>query len=493
MVFEQEFYFNGIPRWNLGWATPNYAGAFLATVICFLWAIQGKKYQRYIGVLGLLIESALYFSIAKTYSRGALLALGVGAVFFLGASIFRAHSQQWRIWLLRAVILVACLIGTGLLGRVDPSYLASDGAVTNRLGLWRSGMEMVACAPWSGWGAGESGRAYMNWFQDLTRSEQYSTMVNSYLHVAVEYGLPVLAGVLVGLVSILVMGWCTAARGDVIAGSAGASLSAWAVANIFTTLWIKSALWGVPVIATVLILWRGRGLPGLGKSWLKAVAFGAAFSVAAAAMLYVGGAASAKRYTWRIQPLGDGVVRMVNCPDAADAVRRPVWQVWSDAAVFGERPGKELRRWAAKVQHVDIYHYSASWRATDGMASGDAGMMLSGHHSDRLAEPALPMGRSLWVVHPTLPPVQVAEPWNSDWEVVVVLPEIDETGLNETWRGWAKRVNGRVVLSPGCGIDIRSVWPAVAPEANDASCGNYHWAAQEGGPQRVRYRPLSWY
>ena len=259
MIIEQVFFYNGIPRWNLGWATPNYAGAFLATLICFLWAIQGKKYQRHVGAVGLLVESVLYFSIAKTYSRGALLALVVGAIFTLGASVFRTRTPQWRVWLLRAVILVACLIGTGFLGRVDPGYLASDGAVANRLELWRSGLEMIACAPWGGWGAGESGRAYMNWFQDIARSEQYTTMVNSYLHVGVEYGLPVLASLLLGSASILVIAWRGATQGDVVSGAAGASLSAWVTANLFTTLWIKTALWIVPSIATVMIIWRGAG------------------------------------------------------------------------------------------------------------------------------------------------------------------------------------------------------------------------------------------
>ena len=464
MIFEQVYLFDGIPRWNLGWASPNYAGAFLATLTCFLWAVKAKKWERCIGAAGLLIESVLYFSLAKTYSRGSLLALAIGAIFFLGASVLRTPTRQYRIWLLRAAILVACIIGTGLFGRVSPNYLASDGAVTNRLQLWRSGVEMIACAPWGGWGSGESGRAYMNWFQGLARSEQYATMVNSYLHVAAEYGLPFLVTVLLGLASVLLVGWRTAARGDVIAGAAGASLLAWAVANVFTTLWIKPALWIVPVIGAMLIVWRGRGLPDLGKAWVKAVAFGAVFSVAVAAMLYVGGAVSGKGHAWQIHPYGDGVVRMANGPEAGDVAARPVWHVWSDTAVFGQRPGKELRRWAVEVGAVSIYHYPSTSRAADEITSGKGGVMLSGYHSERLVESAVFEGESLWVIHPTLTPLlPVTQHRNNDCEVVVVLPEIDETGLNEAWRDWAQRVKGRVVISPSCGMDIRAAWPAVAP------------------------------
>ena len=123
-----------------------------------------------------------------------------------------------------------------------------------------------------------------------------------------------------------------------------------------------------------------------------------------------------------------------------------------------------MRPWAAEAGSLEIYHYPSDFRATDETTSGKGGVVLSGHHSERLVDLVALEGESLWVIHPTSsPPLPEDEPWKSDCEVIVVLPEIDETGLNEVWRDWAEQVDGRVVISPGCGIDIRSAWPAVAP------------------------------
>jgi len=468
MILESDFFFNGIPRWNLGWATPNYAGAFLVTLLCFLWVVHGNKHKWYALGIALLLETALYFLIAKTFSRGALLAVIAGVVFFIASSCWRALALSWRLWALRAFIFCACVIGTGLFSRIDPGHLTADGAVTNRLGLWRGGMEMIASSPWVGWGAGESGRAYMNWFQDVDRSEIYTTMVNSYLHVAVEYGLIFFIFVSLGLFSILAMAWRSARSGDALAGAAGASLSTWAVANIFTTLWIEPGLWIIPSIAIGLVIWKSFTRPGAGIRWLKAAALNVGFSILSAGVLFVGGKMSMQRYGWKIHHYHGGSVELI--AGAANKKSLPVWHLWADTAVFGPTPGKELRRWAVKTGNIIIYLHPAESKSTEKIiinkGLSDINVILSGCYSERLMEYASLDIKAFWILHPSSMPPTLKNKSKFDNKLVVVLPKIDERGLNTVWMEWAQKANARITISPDSGFDIRSVWPDTAPVMN---------------------------
>ncbi|MGH8019271.1 MAG: hypothetical protein ACREIA_13460 [Opitutaceae bacterium] len=67
-----------------------------------------------------------------------------------------------------------------------PSYTREDESAMNRLELWEGGAVMMASAPLWGWGGGELGRAYMNWFQSADRTEGYAAMVNSFFHAGLE-------------------------------------------------------------------------------------------------------------------------------------------------------------------------------------------------------------------------------------------------------------------------------------------------------------------
>jgi hypothetical protein len=312
MVFEEEFFYGGQLRWALGWATPNYAGAFLAALIPWFWLVNrrsdgaaprreptgdapgstvaggtGRRFRRVSGAaLGWALELALWFCLAKTYSRGALVAALAAAVGWHWLQRRRkdpgragtadpppgvrvAAGINGGDLMFRLAIVGGCLVLTGFAGRLAPWALSADRAVGNRWELWKGGAEMLAAAPLSGWGAGESGQAYMDWFQDLDRSEGYATMVNSFLHLAVDHGLPALGGVLLLGFALLATGMELArlnrqpGEGGRRAGAAAAvaSLLAWAVANIFTTLWIEPRLWLVPAVALAflaILSWRDR-------------------------------------------------------------------------------------------------------------------------------------------------------------------------------------------------------------------------------------------
>jgi hypothetical protein len=94
--------------------------------------------------------------------------------------------------------MVITLIVTGAWGRF---LIAAQGdrSVLNRFTLWTGGLRMIADRPLAGWGNGTAGVNFDNWYQDLSSSTVHGTMVNSYLNIGVEWGLPALGVVLFGL------------------------------------------------------------------------------------------------------------------------------------------------------------------------------------------------------------------------------------------------------------------------------------------------------
>jgi O-antigen ligase len=343
MIFEGEFFSGGHLRWNLGWPTPNYAGAFVATMVVLLWSLTTSRWRG----MGLIAEAAGLFLLAKTYSRGAVAAWTLAWGFGVLASRGWENASQRRIWLARVGLLVTMLLVTGFgwsraaprlagapasdlsmpktLAENKSDGASEDGSVTNRLALWRGGLQMIAAAPLTGWGAGESGRAYMNWYQDIGRTEGYSTMVNSYLHIGVEQGLPVLGAVLGVLAWLLTTVWRRrrSARYGVqvedrrnfsssvlqslsLSVAAGAAIVAWAVANVFTTLWIEPKLWIVPVMAASTIA-IGTA-KDRGRMWWPALGWGALSGLLGVFLLWLGGIYLGRGSPLRIEPIGGGAV-----------------------------------------------------------------------------------------------------------------------------------------------------------------------------------------
>ena len=210
MILEGEFFSGDHLRWNIGWPTPNYAGAFLVTLLALTFVFSSSRWRWAF----LLAEVGGLFLLAKSYSRGAVVAWGLAWLFGVVASHVWRNPAQRLVWAARASAMVVMLLAAGfgwsraeVAKNADVVSTTQDGSVVNRLALWRGGLKMIVSAPLTGWGAGESGRAYMNWFQDVDRDEGFTTMVNSYLHVAVEHGLPIL--VVVGWIGawLLLVAW----------------------------------------------------------------------------------------------------------------------------------------------------------------------------------------------------------------------------------------------------------------------------------------------
>ena len=186
------FYFGDQLRWNLGFETPNIAGALVAVAIAFLLPFTSKipdtKRRLLAFAVLLAVEILLWAVLAKTYSRGALVAAGICFI-CCNAFMFSRSESKCRILgiaLAKAVAVSAILLYTGFANRISPEYINNDGSTSGRIALWTGGLKMVAQAPVYGWGVDKSGEEYINWYQDFSDERKYAGMVNSYLHVAVE-------------------------------------------------------------------------------------------------------------------------------------------------------------------------------------------------------------------------------------------------------------------------------------------------------------------
>jgi len=255
------FYFGEQLRWNLGFETPNIAGAIIAVAIAFVLPftskIPNKTLKRLFFALLLVVEILLWFVLAKTYSRGALIAAAVCFV-CCNAFLLCRSLEKYKVWevaLIKIIIISAIISYTGFSNRISPEYIGNDGSTSGRIALWAGGLKMIYQAPIYGWGVDKSGEEYINWFQDFSDDRKYAGMVNSYLHIAVERGLPTLFAILAILAFSLFANFRLWKRNrDLFALALGLALLSLCISNIFSTLWIVSSIQCAGIMLLVICL-----------------------------------------------------------------------------------------------------------------------------------------------------------------------------------------------------------------------------------------------
>lgn len=235
--------------------------------------------------------------------------------------------------------------------RISPEYINNDGSTSGRIALWMGGLKMVAQAPVYGWGVDKSGEEYINWYQDFSDERKYAGMVNSYLHVAVERGLPALFAAL----SILAFLFFADFRlwrknGDLFVLALGLALLSLCVSNIFSTLWIVSSIryTGITVAAVSVIyaIFKGRKILAFAKIAILSIASAASICLC----LYLAGLALQPKF---ISKHSDHITLT---PDRPTDKRIAVI---ADKDTFGEYFGKTLRNTYVKAKPetvLDIYY-----------------------------------------------------------------------------------------------------------------------------------------
>lgn len=350
------FYFGDQLRWNLGFETPNIAGALVAVAIAFLLPFTSKipdtKRRLLAFAVLLAVEILLWAVLAKTYSRGALVAAGISFVCCNAFMLFRTESKCriLGIALAKAVAVSAILLYTGFANRISPEYINNDGSTSGRIALWTGGLKMVAQAPVYGWGVDKSGEEYINWYQDFPDERKYAGMVNSYLLVAVERGLPALFAALSILAFPLFADFrLWRKKGDLFALALGLALLSLCVSNVFSTLWIVLSIryTGITIAAVSVIyaIFKGRKILAFAKIAILSIVSAASICLC----LYLAGLALQPKF---ISKHSDHITLAPNKPTDKRIA------VIADKDTFGKYFGKILRNAYVKTNHetvLDIY------------------------------------------------------------------------------------------------------------------------------------------
>lgn len=350
------FYFGDQLRWNLGFETPNIAGAMVAVAIAFLLPftskIPDKKRRRFAFAVLLAVEISLWFVLAKTYSRGALVAAGICFICCNAFMLLRTESKCMilGIALAKAVAVSAILLYTGFSNRISPEYINNDGSTSGRIALWTGGLKMVAQAPVCGWGSDKSGEEYINWYQDFSDERKYAGMVNSYLHIAVERGLPALFAALSILAFLFFVDFrLWQKNGDLFALALGLALLSLCVSNVFSTLWIVLSIrytgTTIAAVSVIYAIFKGRKILAFAKIAMLSIASAASICLC----LYLTGLALQPKF------ISKHTDHITLAPDRPTDKRIAVI---ADKDTFGKNFGKTLRKAYVKANPetvLDVY------------------------------------------------------------------------------------------------------------------------------------------
>jgi hypothetical protein len=332
--------------------------------------------------------------------------------------------------------------------------IASDASVGNRFMLWRAGLAMAHDCP-GGWGAGNSGAAFMEWYQPLDRQEGYRTMVNAPLTLLVEHGAAKFFGGLLVVGTFLIWAGALPRRKPpdapesaarwARAGASGSLITS-GIAGLFTTTWEEPWVWGL-MLGTGVLLGAGR----LFRKWEGWNPIPAGVCSMTLCIVLAAGLWSA----WAIWPWNDGLQRshqggMPSVRAESAAPRSPVY-LMSDETVLGEQPGRMARAIALAGRGEVIVIADQGTKLVDTL-SPDAVLVLCG---DRIWDEVSDRASAAKVV--LLSPSAGSDDADPAWTPSEIwLPQIDEDGRVEWWRRRTETEGAVIREVPGIGL--RADW-----------------------------------
>jgi hypothetical protein len=396
-----------------------------------------------------LIELGVWFLLAKTYSRGGFVSAACAMLlFFLLRRDASSRMRRYAHIAARLLSLAVLCFAVGAAGRISPGHIVQDKSVLNRMELWQGALKMLNDSPFQGWGHGNGGMAYINWYQPLSETERPIGLVNSYLEVAVEHGVHWLFLALAFFCALLCIviaqrkhGWNTAA---------GACLVAWGMGNVWSSLWTEALLWMLPGISMLLILTAGFHMRA---SWPKVLAapFGSALLMVAT--LLGTGHVLSKDTRWRVTPAAQSGAVVLVSKNLPEVTEHPVCEVWTDGVVFGTYFGRTIRQISDKSP-ADRIIVHPPWARNGNFGNDNPSIRVySGFHA---GSPGIGTNRGeIVILHPTVfPPFD-----DNNMEcpgVTVCLPEADVSKYDLPWRVWASKTGAHLIHSPQMGRNIQA-------------------------------------
>jgi O-antigen ligase len=191
-----------VPRYildaGLGIHADRARGPFLQAVangvalnILGLVALNSFRRRRIRGVLGLLFLTALPLAIVATKTRAVWLSFAGSILLLLFFSVSRRLRRACLGFVLAgSLALLAAFAGTDR-GTALCDRLEERGPVAFRMAVYRAGWEMFLEKPFTGWGATDMQAGLSRRISDFHQENFF--VHNTYLEIAVQYGLVGLA------------------------------------------------------------------------------------------------------------------------------------------------------------------------------------------------------------------------------------------------------------------------------------------------------------
>ena len=445
------------PEYRLDWfgagpSSPNKTGALLAILfVVSWWPALRFRWGFWLSLPLAFVSAAL---LLQTESRGAL--VGAGAAVMLLASlrvwqVTRAdrlttlkRRLKWKSLLLRGLSLLVAMIVLGLyaqrLGvndRMTSMTAGEDESANVRVKLYSAGLQMIAAAP-QGWGYGEAGNAYGQWYQEVGDNRSYLSLVNSHLTWMAEGGMLFQFLYITGWCFVLMFCWpvpWTPLRATALAVWVTLGLCGF-FSSVLTLVW----LWVIPILLLALcVIQRLRS-----KQWpTKRQRLTVSYSVLAA---FVGLQAMAGT--------SSGDPRIEAAPSYLRIGEKPeaIALIGLDSKVLGDKYGHTIREYLDEVGGFSVFHAvpdKTDWAAFDIiLVSGDTALPKLGEFR----------GELVWMN----PPVDVGEATLEqlkDQSLTVVIGGLGDWRRSRIWQSLADAYSNWEVIELRGVADYIPNWP----------------------------------
>jgi len=462
--FAADYFFNGHRRLELWFANPNQCGALFALVLPAIWLSEWLTRVKRRGFLGmglLVIECTIWLLLMETYSRGALVSAVLALVTW--ESVGRCRGLivgQRAIGIGRIGFALVSTVTCGFLQRMELSYLRNDRAVQNREAMWAGGIAMIHENPISGWGPGNSGNIYSNWYEPLGHHEWTESLVNSYLTVASERGLVVFAGICYLMAFVLgrtvVCLWLLKKHAI---GSLWAlcTINGWLLLNMFSDLYYATFLWALPLAASIYIYSTYRPID---RFTLQIAMWSFAFAILLPVLIYLTGGLLGHWIEVPVKRTGEhGVI-------VGGGKWRPPTVIVIDNAVLGRWPGRPIREWVMSYKgHGSVAIVDQSGAQQHCIKAETQCVVLCGKAANWRVDDGLTLTKEI-VVNPSEAPSLRTElqlrKKSLDRCALVVLSELIDAEVFSKWRLMTEKFGIDLVVLKERNADLEDDWPAVA-------------------------------
>lgn len=303
--------------------------------------------RRALKIAGAVLFFAFFIPTLLTGSRGSLLAMAVGMVPPMLVHFRVLLRSKWTYVVVGVAVLMASAYFATHIGQLKRGFTGkSSWSNEARLDMWNMASPMMVDAP-GGWKI-NSGKAYLDWYEDFACFTAPGSLINDHLSKMVRMSWPVRG--------LYAFGWFALILGLAFTGFKSKNavpaglVASYAVACWFNPLMINPWLWTAPILSLVTVLfdkpWRHW------RRWLVASGCGVMLSVAA--LLTIVWLANRTPRPYGLSISADGPRVSVNGFDPR------VWIVDDGHSLGGAFACKELRASMAAMPQAEAVGYVRS-------------------------------------------------------------------------------------------------------------------------------------